>query len=298
MKRVSLVSLVVPAMFSVQAFASILPPNNLHLEDNIFFAPNMTEQEFNTISNSIIDQYKPLATLHGGTLSANNRWTDATVNASAEQKGSGWVVNMYGGLARRPEVTPDGFAMVVCHEIGHHFGGFSFYQRSGGDWAANEGQSDYFATQSCARKIWKAETQVNATFRATVGATEKAACDKAWKEDADQDLCYRTAAAGLSLGTLLGKLGNTGAPSFDSVDKSAVRKTNDAHPKAQCRLDTYLRGAQCPVAFDEKIIPGRKNAKGQKSKEAELEAVKYSCSTMGELAEFARPTCWFKSQLK
>ena len=27
---------------------------------------------------------------------------------------------MYGGLARRAEVTEDGFAMVLCHELGHH----------------------------------------------------------------------------------------------------------------------------------------------------------------------------------
>ena len=70
-----------------------------------------------------------------------------TVNANASQRGRTWIVNMYGGLARRPEITPDGFAMVLCHELGHHMGGFPFVS----GWAANEGQSDLFATLSCGR---------------------------------------------------------------------------------------------------------------------------------------------------
>ena len=57
---------------------------------------------------------------------------------------------MFGGLARHKLVTPDGFALVACHEMGHHLGGAP---RRGG-WASNEGQSDYYATTKCARRIW------------------------------------------------------------------------------------------------------------------------------------------------
>ena len=48
-----------------------------------------------------------------------------------------WVVAMFGGLARRPEVTKDAFQFVVCHEVGHHLAGWPFAY----DWASNEGQS-------------------------------------------------------------------------------------------------------------------------------------------------------------
>jgi Zn-dependent protease with chaperone function len=53
---------------------------------------------------------------------------------------------MFGGLARDPLVTKDGFSAVICHEIGHHIAGAP---RKGFSWASNEGQADYFATTKC-----------------------------------------------------------------------------------------------------------------------------------------------------
>ena len=44
--------------------------------------------------------YGPIVAAHGGRLVINRLWEDATVNASAEQVGGDWILNMYGGLAR------------------------------------------------------------------------------------------------------------------------------------------------------------------------------------------------------
>lgn len=285
------------ALFAGQARASILPPNDLHLQDNIHSLANMTEQEFNTIVNTIIDYYRPIVTARGARLVSNNLWSDPTVNASAQQSGSTWIINMYGGLARRAEVTPDGFAMVVCHELGHHLGGFPFYGDK--DWAASEGQSDYFATQSCAREIWRNQTEENARFRSTVGEFEKSKCDTAWSDVNDQNLCYRTAAAGHSLATLLGALRSSNdRPRFDTPDRNVVTRTYTAHPQAQCRLDTYFSGALCPVSFDKNQIPGRNTSGGQTSQAAELSASAQSCMTAAGYSAGVRPLCWFKPQLE
>lgn len=290
--------LIAGVFFAQNAQGSILPPNNLHLQDNVNSLANMTEQEFNTIINDVINRYKPIVAAKGATLKSNNLWTDSTVNASAQQVGTQWIVNMYGGLARRPEVTPDGFAMVVCHELGHHLGGFPFYGDR--DWAASEGQSDYFATQSCAREIWKSQPSENARFRTLVGDFEKNKCDTVWSKQEDQDLCYRTAAAGQSLATLLGALrsGTTPPPRFDTPDPRRVSATYTAHPEAQCRLDTYFNGALCPMPFDKNVIPGRNTAGGQTSKDTELVASNSSCMTAAGFAMGVRPLCWFKPQLE
>lgn len=289
--------LIAGAVFAQKANASILPPNNLHLEDNVHSLANMTEQDFNRIVNTIINLYKPIVAAKGAVLKSNNLWTDPTVNASAQQVGNNWIVNMYGGLARRAEVTPDGFAMVVCHELGHHLGGFPFYGDT--DWAASEGQSDYFATQSCAREIWKNQAEENARFRALVGDFEKRKCDATWSKTEDQDLCYRTAAAGQSLATLLGALrGGSAAPRFDTPDPRRVSSTYTAHPDAQCRLDTYFSGALCPVSFDKNIIPARSTSGGQTNKDAELKASSSSCMTAAGYANGVRPLCWFKPKLE
>ena len=60
-----------------------------------------------------------------------------------------WRVVIYGGL-EHPLLTLDGLTAVICHEVGHHLGGFAFKTSILGDnWAATEGQSDYFAAHRC-----------------------------------------------------------------------------------------------------------------------------------------------------
>lgn len=277
------------------ATATILPPNDLHLEDHLYWVdPNITEQEFSDIIDGVMEVYQPIVAEHGATLKTNKKWTDSTVNASAQQMGSSWIVNMYGGLARRPEVTPDGFALVVCHELGHHLAGFPFYQER---WAASEGQSDYFATQSCARHIWGSQLEKNAEYRATVNPTAKTECDNIYANEQDQNLCYRTSMAGYSLATLLASLRNK-TVSFDTPATNKVSSTNPRHPAGQCRLDTYFHGALCTVDFDMHTIPGRKHPDGQGSEGAEVEAAKNSCTRAAFFNVGTRPRCWYKPQLK
>jgi hypothetical protein len=288
----------VPALLvSLSAGASTLPPNNLHLQDRVNRIANITEAQFNEIIDPIIARWAPMAQAHGGQLKAVKNWNSSTVNASAMQPllfGNTWKVNMYGGLARRPEITKDAFALVVCHELGHHFGGFVL---KGNTWAANEGQADYFATQVCAREIWQSQRDVNAEYRDQVPAAAKEACDHAWSTAEEQDLCYRTTVAGQSLANLLAALGTQAEPLFETPDESQVSSTNHEHPAAQCRLDTYLAGATCDKAFDLNKIPGRKHAAGQSSTAAEREAYNYSCATADGYTSAFRPRCWFKPAL-
>ena len=128
--------------------AACFPPNKLHLTPSPLEKSNISQAKFNQIIDKAEQIYAPIIQSHRGKLVFNRLWKDNTVNASANQDGANWEVNMYGGLARRPEVTPDGFAMVVCHELGHHLGGYAFVNESEMTWAANEGQSDYFATHA------------------------------------------------------------------------------------------------------------------------------------------------------
>jgi hypothetical protein len=283
---------------SSNAFASILPPNDLHLEDNPEIFADITKEEFDKIIDDMVTLYRPLAALHGAKLESSNGWSDSTVNASANRMGNTWFINMYGGLARRAEVSKDGFALVVCHELGHHFGGFPFKGGISNGWAADEGQSDYFATQGCARKAWKNEKDLNATFATRVAAFEKERCDGAWSSEDDRNLCYRIAAAGESLGGLLAALKKSPMPSYETPDQKRVFFTNHSHPDAQCRMDTYLAGAVCPAGFPDELIPARGHRGGQWTRSAEVEALKYSCSPVDALAFAQRPRCWFGPKVR
>src|SRR5688572_29988567 len=114
------------ALVSATAKASFLPENNLHLQDSMKRPANVSEAQFNAAIVKARGIFEPIVRSLGGTLSIRGNWSDTTVNASATQLFGTWVVDMFGGLARRPETTPDGFAMVLCHEIGHHLAGFPF----------------------------------------------------------------------------------------------------------------------------------------------------------------------------
>ncbi len=273
----------------------ILPPNRLHLQDDLNKIANITEEEFNEIIDSVTKYYKPIIREHGARLSVSKKWRDSTVNAYAQQRGNNWMVAMFGGLARRKEVTRDGFALVVCHELGHHLAGFAFY---GDRWAASEGQSDYFATHACARKIWSKEFRENRKHRRALSRTYERECNRAWGTANNRALCYRIANASQSLANLLAVLGRQKMPKFDTPDRARVRRTSTSHPKAQCRLDTYFQGSLCKKIMDESVIPGKNHPAGQMSLDAEKEAAQYTCHRAMNFTSGVRPLCWFAPRLK
>ncbi len=258
---------------------------------------NMTQQEFNEVIDKAEAYYAPIIQSHGGRLVVNRKWDDDTLNASASQFFGTWNVNMYGGLARHPEMTLDGFAMVLCHELGHHLAGFTFrkgFGGFGGTWAANEGQSDYFAAHSCSRELWKDETDINATFRGQVPEQVAQRCDQVWSTTEEQDLCYRINAGGESLSRVLSALADDPEfPTFETPDSNKVNKIDDSHPRAQCRLDTTYAASLCKADFDPAVIPG-KSMEDQFGVEAEEEASLYTCMEISNFMDGIRPRCWFK----
>jgi len=292
MKKFILISMAI-ILQGGQAFAD-LPPNDLYLLDGKHRRPPQIDEEtFNQIIDKIEAIYAPVVQKHSAQLEIVRNWTDPTVNAYAEQTGNTWKVSMFGGLARHPVVTPDGFAMVVCHELGHHLGGYPFY--SGMSWAAAEGAADYFATQTCAKRIWANDLEENASFEDKVHPTVKAKCDEAYASQRQRQLCYRTAMAGYSLGNLLGILGGTQV-SFEAEDRHIVTQTKESHPAAQCRLDTYVSGGICGRMIPDSIIPGKIGDGSSNDKNAELQAGVFSCMNADMRAFGARPACWFGEQ--
>ena len=114
--------------------AAILPKNSLHHEDNLAIASNISKSQFFNIIARASSYYAPIIDKHHwGDLKIRGYWNSSLVNASAERKGDDWIVNIFGGLARRPEITTEGLTLVLCHELGHHLGGFPFVSK----WASN-----------------------------------------------------------------------------------------------------------------------------------------------------------------
>lgn len=258
--------------FASSTIKTFMPENNLGDEDGFVAGNGMTEERFNEIIDSVVRYYEPIVRNLGGNLVLIRKWDDSTVNAYADQSDGNWNVTMFGGLARRAEITDDGFAMVVAHEIGHHIAGFPFVT----GWASDEGNSDTFATGAAGKVIWGTEDNSGIVTHPTA----KKLCDS---YAVDRNLCYREMNAGHSLATLLGALGGTKV-SFDTPDTTIVKKTRHEHPKAQCRLDTYVAAALCDVPWRADIIP-----------QNEREMAKSSCVSVSKTDYDikARPRCWF-----
>lgn len=253
---------------------SFMPENDLHKQDRLSKFENISSIEFDKAIAEAEEFYAPLFKMHNAELVIVKKWDDPTVNAYATQIGSRWEVHMFGGLARRKEITPDGFQLVICHEVGHHLAGFPFVQ----SWAANEGQSDYFATQSCGRRLWEDDVEKNAIAAQTIPIYPKQLCDAAWSSVERRNLCYRVAQAGFSLAALL----SSGSARYETPSKQVVARTYNQHPAGQCRLDTYMAGALCVVKFDVEVIP-----------KTEKDSAEVSCLSSRKDIGF-RPTCWFK----
>lgn len=242
----------------------------------------MTEEVFHQVIDSVETIYAPIVSELGGKLSIERKWSDGTVNAYAQRSGNTYKVSMFGGLARHETITPDGFALVVCHEIGHHIGGapkkVSMWSSS---WASNEGQADYFATLKCLRKTWLNEDNAAAVAAMEIPEHLAQTC-KAANESSEEDylLCVRGGMAGLSVSKLFSSLRRMEDPQFITPDSSRVSTTNDNHPQPQCRLDTYYQGALCTVDHNEEV-----------SQRDEAQGVCYRAN--GDESG-VRPLCWFK----
>jgi len=289
MRKGFLATAVAMLIFSAQSIAcdqhgqgGIVEDNSLYIPSNVKAANGMTKAQFNATIDKVEEIYAPIIAERGKRLLIERKWDDGTVNAYAQQQGSTWKVSMFGGLARHEAITVDGFATVVCHELGHHIGGQPKKKSwFGSSWASNEGQSDYFATSKCLRKFM--ENDDNATILATMTIPSIVVenCQKNFTSDSEQLICQRGAMAGLSLGNLFRALRNLDTElKFDTPDTSTVSATNHNHPAPQCRLDTYFNGSLCEKdAYTD--VSDRDFAVG-------------TCARVDGFDSGVRPTCWFK----
>jgi hypothetical protein len=282
-----LVALMATTLTFSQAFScdaagngGFAPENNRKIEVGDKASNNMTKEMFLDAVLRVSSVYEPIVAEKGGKLIMNNRWDDATVNASAQQSGKNWQVNMYGGLARHPLVTVDGFMMVVCHELGHHIGGAPRKGGWGSAWASNEGQADYFAGLKCMRRVLENDDNIAVVSKMEIDADATTKCESIYKSASEIALCKRISMAGKSLAMLLGDLGGNSNVNFTTPDTTKVARTNDNHPQAQCRLDTYFQGSLCDKAISDDV-DGK-------------DALKGVCLKRDGYELGMRPLCWYK----
>lgn len=245
--KLTLTLLIALLTLSINAqVVNFMPENDLHLYDNNKADSNVTEAQFNQIIDIALESYQTEADEAGEKLKVNRNWDDSTVNANVRRFWGTVTINMYGGLARRPEVIGDGFALVLCHELGHAYGGFPYLRKSSK--ISAEGQSDYYGAQKCLKRVFAAlpESRENATLitdHMINLCTDRIQDMPASDREQEFKFCTRGLVAGQSLGNLLAVLMKVEEPLYETPDLTEVSKTQLSYPATlQCRLDSYKAG--------------------------------------------------------
>lgn len=261
---------------SLIACSGFLPQNNLSLpvtDKN----EGLTKEEYNLVIDKVSRVYRSVIADYGGRLKINRKWESSVVNAGTLRNGNIWEINMYGGMARHREMTKDGFALVLCHEIGHHIGGAPKKIIGGKSfWSSTEGQSDYWASLKCMRRVFGKDDNEEVISELTVPQEVEAECKTA--------LCKRIALASLAVSKINADIRDIPHPEFGTPDLTRVMITDDKHPVAQCRLDTLFHGALCPLSWKKNVSQGYEGPG--------------TCHPMEGYKKGIRPKCWYSSTRK
>jgi len=206
--------------------------------------------------------YKNLPTNNGAEIVFLNTWNQETTHAFAR-----WIPQLNTRFIQvsierptRASLGENGFAFLICHEMGHFFGGQPFIHEYLP--LSVEGQADYFAARDCMKRYVK-KFQTNSTPSNTAVST----CKKVYSNSKSIRICALSLTAGEKF------IKSQYAKSADHVsllnrDSSIANATIGFfnYPSQQCRLDTIVAGVLCNPGTD--------------------------CSQR-QLA--SRPPCWYKS---
>jgi hypothetical protein len=258
---------------SLIACSGFFPENNLSLpitDKN----EGLSQEQYHRVIDKVASVYRPVVADYGGRLMINRKWESPTVNAGTHRLNNLWQINLYGGMARHKDMTEDAFALVICHEIGHHIGGAPKKIISARrHWASTEGQSDYWATLKCLRRVFEKEDNENSISQSEIQLAVEENCKTA--------LCKRISLASHAISKINAQLRRAPDPDFATPDLTRVMRTDDQHPVAQCRLDTLFQGALCPLDWKKTVSQSYEGPGTCHPKEGYRSGI--------------RPLCWYRS---
>lgn len=205
----------------------------------------VSEAEFIDALRKVETDYHEDVMKIGLNLIIDGEYQNDTQNAYTSRVGKKQVIKVFGGIAREPMISADGISFVACHELGHTLGGDPT-KAIGTNYYSSEGQSDYFASVKCFKRVYRSEDNEAIISLLKVPFLIKATCNEQFKSDANEAaLCIRTSLAAIEVTNWLAKFSKIPAPSIENKDPTVVTSTQLDFPSLQCRLDTLLAGAIC-----------------------------------------------------
>jgi hypothetical protein len=284
MKRLTLAVLACSSLnASTPELNGCFPDSSLRYSRFDKMGGGLTQSEYFRMQERFKSIFDPIVKERfGKSIIFENCWPQDEVNAyCTRDNDDNPVIKILGGIVRHPEMTMDGLYLLACHELGHYLGGApkAFRGRSNQrGWSSAEGQADYFATTKCLPLIFSIEKEnEKAMDYFSFDQVEKA---KSRCKD-KSSLCIRMAMASLAISNVFHTITPyEDVPELDKKDSKKVYVTHYGHPSPQCRLDTFLNGANCKNDF--KVL---------------FDPIDPSVGACNE-EESQRPVCWYQHEEK
>lgn len=176
-----------------------------------------------------------------------------------------------------PTLSEDGYAMILCHELGHILGETPEHLQADKK-LSPEAESDYFAASICAKKLFSQPALVTGFVPTSNEAL--LSCQAQYTTLHDVHLCARIIEASYNLYSeihfsLLRIMPDIKSqkfyaiPDYTSVDQNFY----DFYPSLQCRFQTSIAGALCKPQM--------------------WEPLNYNWACTTKTAQ--RPACWYKN---
>ena len=205
---------------------------------------NVSERDYIETINEFQNRFQEKVTAKTGKpFVIPNEWSSPYFAAYAIKKDDFMQVSLWGGTVRAQGMKKVMMAAILCHELGHILAGVPQQTIPGSEWASTEGQSDFYAGSQCLPEYLRDHPEL-------VSLTDIA--PQILQMCGDNVDCERTAQTGWDLVNFFQKYSyHEFIPvSLDVHEKPAKELVLNTYPSDQCRLDTFLAGAQCQLGSE------------------------------------------------
>jgi hypothetical protein len=244
----------------------------------------ISERQFYSIIDQILAIYKPaIKTRLGDSINLYADWNNYDLGVWSSRAFRS--ISIASGLARSEFMTPDAFALSVCHEVGHLLGGAPRSSSPGElDPSAVEGQADYWAGLQCIKKYFESDSS-DSSKGVPIDGYDWTICKIRYSSSNDRLVCLRGLVAAHDLIDVIASAnfanGSNEIYDLATPDPKIVEKTNEGYPSNQCRLETIAAGLLChqPVGVETSDTDPRVG----------------TCNFSGSFLSGSRPACWYSA---
>lgn len=216
--------------------------------DYFCISPDMAPQskidivQFYSIPAQILGLFQIELSLQPYPLFLNADWESPYFGAGVSLYENQFRLMILGGTSRIDDLTPDAYAAIVCHELGHIIAGAPYQTIPFAEWSSAEGQADFFAASQCLPKYFKFLSEIPESSQ-----TQNPMLNKTQSLTPVQTFA-RVEDAGFQMLTSFHKTFKDGdAPVRFKPDltKTPVTLINN-YPSAQCRYENFRNPSQRP----------------------------------------------------